>query len=252
MSENDTFDRVSRRTVLRTSALTSALSVVGGFSVGTVAGTGASQEGATFMEAFAGESPLVVARGDALGLDDEAIRRTNWLPDARIRGPEDFLAVVPRRIAEQNENELRAQHLLVVTPIGALEGDIRPAFAGTLFPGSQWYPRRLGAVMSRIGRPAYIAEEGLEASCAVAFRDAEWAPGHPWTPAKWFAEGYGGPEPTKVIDTREPIAAMTEAGVLLAAAAGHNFFPGLVYSTTWEELARAETATVLEPDDLRA
>jgi hypothetical protein len=233
--------------VLKTTA------VLGGLSVIDIA-SAAAQDDETLLATLAGERRLAVARGDALGPDDSIA--DDPLPLFRetvVRGPEGLLAFAPERLAE--EGRVGLENMLVLTGVRALGGERTTALAGAAVPGDRWFPND---VFQRLGEnewfpdDVFVPEEGVEAGPVVAFRDAEWEPGAPLFAEEWF--------PTDVFDSAEVLEPGTSgfetADVWpLFAAAGSNFFPDDLFSPdfamAWEELAAAETATVLSPDDLR-
>jgi hypothetical protein len=242
-------DFVSRRGVLRTSAVATTTLVLGGAGIGTVGGT--TQDVETLLDGVAGGSPLLVARGEALGFDDESISGTEWMPDATIRGPEGVLAFAPRRLADEN-GRVGLENMLVMTGVRALEGDLTTRMAGGVFEGGRWFPQdtyqRLGEI-EWFPTDIFVSEDGVEGGRVMAFRDEEWEPNNGLFPEEWFPQDTY--EPTDVVEAGTAEFETADVWPLFGAA-GHNFFPDDVFERVqddlvpWEELADAETATVLE------
>ena len=248
-------DSVSRRTVLRTSAVAAGTLGLGSRAIGTAAGT--TQDRETFLELFAGGSPLVIARGEALGLDDESISSPwPWFLDTTLSGPEGILAFVPERLAD-DEGQVGLEQMLVMTSARALEGDLTTEQTGALIPGSHWIPGS-----SWVPGPQWFpeelfwAEDGVEAMQTFAIPGSSWVPGNEWFPATtpWFPESQWEPgnppwwEPQESVEAGASLAELAEEQLLLFAAAGNVYFEEVSVpdNYSWDELADAETATVVE------
>lgn len=241
MTLHDTF---SRRHVLQTTALASTSIPL----VGTAAGT--TQEVDTFMEAFAGGSPLVVARGDALGFTDEHFSSGGsnpFLQRTRLRGPESFVALVPRRLTDE-AGQVGLDNMLLMTSAQALEGNLTTTMAGVMYSGSQLISDQAGGAVSDKASPKLFPDE-LEATRVLAFPRSQWV-----SPSNWSPEGYRGPDPTDSVEAGTSLAGLAAERALVFAALGHQFFTDDVAAAVepmeWEELAATETAAVLLPGDL--
>jgi hypothetical protein len=252
-------DSVSRRTVLRTSAVVAGTLTFGRATVGTAAGT--TQEGETFLELFAALSPdpanMVAARGEALGLDAESIPGPAWLPDTSISSPEGILAFVPQRLADEEER-VGLDDMLVMTSARTLEGDLTTELTGALIPGTNWFSGEKWVPGDEwFPQDTFVPEEGMEAVQTFAIPGSNWVPGSQWFPeGRWFPRSQWEPgrppwwEPPESVEEGQSLAELSEEQLLLTGAAGDLFFPqdifGEEFAMEWEELARAETATVLE------
>jgi len=166
---------------------------------------------------------------------------------------EEILTFIPRRLANE-DGRIGIQDTLVMGSARVLEDDLSAQMDGALFQGSEWFPETGWIPEDEwFPRELFVAEEGLEGTRVVAFRDAEWVPNEPLFAGpgrKDLLTGDYEVEPAQIVEAGTSLDKIAAEKLLLFGAAGHRFFPqdgsDGEFTLTWDELAEEEITTVLE------